>query len=334
MSDVLSQQEIDELLRALNSGEVDVEGIQEQTQEKKVRVYDFRRPNKFAKDQLRTMQIIYENFCRLMSSYLSGTLRAYCQANVVSVEPLTYYEFNNSLPDPVMLGIVGFKPLEGSIMVTMSPSIAFAIVDKLLGGPGETMDKVRDFTEIEISLIGKILKELLKMMSDAWANVLKANFFLERVETNAQFAQIISPNETIALITLNILIGDIEGMMNICIPHIVIEPIINQLSTKFWFSSKTAASHDTNNAKSSVVTRRIANTQLTLKAILGQTCITVRDFIELQPGDIIKLNRKMNEDAEVFVENIKKFDGIIGTQDNNLAVQITGIERGELNDNE
>lgn len=326
MSDVLSQQEIDELLKALSSGELNINQIKEEAEEKKVRVYDFRRPNKFAKDQLRTLQIIYENFSRLMSSYLSGMLRTYCQVDVVSVEPQTYYEFINSLPDPVMLAIIDFKPLKGSMIMEFSPEIVYTIIDRLLGGPGKTTDKVRDFTEIEITLTERLVRHLTGLMSESWANVLKADFKINTIETNAQFAQIISPNETIAIITMNALVGDAEGIINLCIPYIVIEPILPKLSTKFWFSGKM--DEEDRDVQTEKIAKSIENTYINVRAVLGRTTITVRDFLGLQPGDVIKLDRKVEEDIAIVIENVQKFSGVVGIKNNRMAVQITS-KQGE-----
>ncbi len=329
MAEILSQKEIDELLSALNSGEVDVLEIQDQAEENKIKEYDFKRPNKFAKDQLRTLQIIYESFARMMSSYLSGVLRTYCQAEVVSVEPLTYYEFNNSLPDPVILNIITFNPLKGSIMLAISPDMAFSMIDKMLGGPGTSINKVRNFTEIELVLIERIVKNLLRFMSDAWKNVVDAEFRLDKIETNAQFAQIMSPNEPIAIVTLNVQIGESDGMVNVCIPHIVIEPISHQLTTKYWFKSQVSE-ETKNEEKAKVLSEQLKYAKVNLRAILGETSITVDDFANLQEGDVIRLDRKANEDIDIMIENLRKFKGIVGLQNNNLAIQITTIEERGL----
>jgi flagellar motor switch protein FliM len=325
VADILSQQEIDDLLNALVAGEVNVDEIQETTQEKKVSVYDFRRPKKFAKDQMRTLQIIYENFARLAASYFSGILRTYCQIDVISVEPQTYHEFINSLPDPAVMGIIEFRPLKGSIVLEFSPSIVYAIIDRMLGGIGTAPEKIRDFTEIEIVLIERIIRQLIPIMNDSWANVLETDFVLEHIETNAQFAQIVSPNETIAIVTLDAHIGDVEGMINVCIPHMVIEPIIKQLTTKYWFSAKLA--DEVTQEHSNLLTHQLKTTELELRAILGNTYITVEDFIGLQKGDVIRLDKKVDEDAVIYVENVKKFYGAVGLKNNNLAIQITDIER-------
>jgi len=327
MPDVLSQKEIDSLLNAWTSGEIDVSEIQETPKDKKVRSYDFRRPHKFSKDQLRTLQMIHENFSRAMSSYLSGILRIYCDAEVAVVEPQTYHEFTNSLPEIVVLGVVDFNPLKkNSVIIEFPPDISYSIVDRLLGGSGGAINNTRNLTEIEIALIERIIKHLLVIMGDSWANVLKAEFKLVRTETSAQFVQIVSPNETMAIITLNVHIGDVDGIINVCIPHLVLEPIIENLSTKYWYSSRM--SDDANSKNADLITKQIEYAGLEVKAVLGGTHITVKDFLHLQQGDVIRLDNKVNQDIALFIGDIKKFRGNVGTKARNLAVQITGIEKG------
>jgi len=327
VSDILSQREIDDLLNAFISGEVSISDIQEQTQEKKISVYDFRRPKKFAKDQLRTLQVIHENMARLLGSYFSGVLRVYCQVELVSVEPQTYSEFINSLPDPVVMSIIEFKPLKGSIILEISTNVVYAIIDRMLGGIGLAPEKVRNFTEIEIVLIERIVRQILQIMNNSWSNIIDADFKLEQIETNAQFAQLASPNETIAIITLDAHIGDVQGMMNICIPYLVIEPIINQLSSRYWFSEQYADENDRKLAD--VLASQIETTELELKAVLGKTEINVKDLLELQVGDVINLGKKVDEDISVYVGEMEKFTGVVGLKDRNLAVQITSLcERG------
>lgn len=327
MTEILSQNEIDELLNALNSGEFNVTEIQSDIEEKKVKLYDFRRPNKFAKDQLRTMQVIYENYSRLMASYLSGILRSFCQVEVISVEPQTYYEFINSLPDPVVLGILNFRTLSGSTIMEVSPDIAFSIIDKLLGGSGRLIHNKRDFTDIEISLVQKIINQMVSLMDEPWANIIHTEFKLDRIETNPQFAQIISPNETIAIITMNISIGEVEGIINICIPHMVIEPILGQLSTKYWFSS--GVEKDGDKDQSILLVKRIEDTYVDLRAVLGIAEITVREFIGLQTGDVITLQNQVKEEISLVVGEQEKFSGIMGTKSNRYAVQVTKRKGGK-----
>lgn len=207
MGDVLSQSEIDNLLNALSSGELDVDEIKENS-EQTVKDYDFARPSKFSKEHLRTLEIIFEHYGRLLTTNLPVYLRKSVQVEVMNSEAVTYSEFTNALSNPVLLGIVNFAPLHGNIIVEMASGLGYAIVDRMLGGRGDSLDKTREFSEIELLIIERILVICINLLQEPWQNVLDISPHLERIETNSQYAQIISPSEVIAIITMNIKIGD------------------------------------------------------------------------------------------------------------------------------
>ena len=322
MSEVLSQNEIDALLSALNSGEISVSEIKEDKEERRVREYNFKIPNKFAREHTRTLQIMHENFSRLLQTYLQGYLRALVQIEVISVDQLTYNEFSNSMPNPSVLGIIDFAPLTGSIIMQVAPSISFAMIERVLGGIGHAFERARGFTDIEITLIEKIMNQIIGFFKDPWKNVIDLKPKLKRIETNPQFVQIMSPNETVALITLNTKIGNIEGMFHICIPHLVIEPIIPKLSTKYWYSG---LNKEVTTSDLKTIERRIHTTVLPIKAVLGKTDITVRDFLGLQLGDVIPLNKAINEDLDIYVGNRLKFSGKPGLKKNKVAIKVANV---------
>jgi len=326
VGDILSQNEIDELLKALNTGEIDVQQMQTTTQEKKVKVHDFRKPSKFAKDHLKTLHIIHENYARLVTNFLSGYLRTLVQVDFMTVEPLPYSDFSNSISNPAMMAIVDFTPLSGSIILEMAPSIAYALVDRILGGRGALIEKIRGFTEIELAIIERVIIQILNLLREPWENVISIRPRLERIETNAQFAQIVSPNEIVALITLSARVGDVEGMINICIPHMVVEPIISKLSTRLWF--KMVEKETTNEVKETIE-NKIQNTRVPVRALLGRTTITVNDFLDLQIGDVISLDTSVNGDLEVLVGDLMKFYAKPGVKKNRLSVKITEVVRRE-----
>ncbi|MGI6778765.1 MAG: flagellar motor switch protein FliM [Acetivibrionales bacterium] len=326
MGDILSQNEIDELLNALNTGEIDVQQIQSSNREKKIRIHDFRRPSKFAKDHLKTLNIIHDNYARLVTNFLTGYLRTLVQVDVVSVETLAYSDFGNSISNPAVLGIVDFNPLSGSIIYEIAPLIAYALIDRILGGKGNTMEKIREFTEIELAIIERIITQVLNLMREPWGNVISIRPRLERIETNPQFAQIISPNEMVALITLNARVGEVEGLINICIPHMVVEPIVSKLSTKFWFAS--TEKEVTEETKRSIE-NRIEKTRVLVRAILGQASITVGDFLELQQGDVIPLDTNVNGDLDVMVGELIKFRAKPGVRKNKVSLKIVEIIKRE-----
>lgn len=222
MGEVLSQNEIDSLLKALSSGELDADEIKDKD-EKQVKNYDFARPAKFSKEHLRTLEIIFEHYGRLLSTNLPVYLRKNVQVEVMSSEAVTYSEFSNALSNPVLLGIVNFTPLNGNIIVEIAENVGYTIVDRMLGGAGAPLDKTREFSEIELLLIERIYNVCVNLLVEPWENVCELTPRLERIETNSQFAQIISPTEMIALITLNIKIGEVEGLINICLPYLTLE---------------------------------------------------------------------------------------------------------------
>lgn len=326
MGDILSQYEIDELLKALNTGEIDVQQMQTTTQEKKIRSHDFRRPSKFAKDHLKTLNIIYDNYARMVTNFLTGYLRTLVQVDVISVESLAYIDFSNSIANPVIFAVVDFSPLSGSIIFEIEPVIAFALVDRILGGKGYSMEKVRDFTEIELAIIERIIIQVLNLMRESWENVVSIKPRLERIETNVQFAQIIAPNEMVALITLRARVGGIEGIINICIPHMVVEPIASKLSTRFWFS---AIEKETTKEIKQAIENKIQYTVVPVRAVLGKTLITVSDFLELQLGDVLPLDKSVSGDIEVLVGELTKFCAKPGVRKNRIALKITEVIKRE-----
>ena len=325
MSDVLSQSEIDNLLQALVSGDLDVNKMQNED-EKQVRDYDFSRPTKFSKEHLRTLEIIFEHYGRLISTNLPVFLRKNVQVMVSSSETVTFSEFTNSLANPVVLGIVNFAPLNGMIIMDLAINLAYAMLDRMLGGYGEPLEKSRDFSEIELVIIQKILVMMVQLLREPWRNVLEINPVLNRVETNPQFAQVIAPNDMIAIVTLNLKIGDVEGYMNVCLPFITLEDVMDKLNTKYWFSTMQE-NHDENYEM--YIEAMIKKTQVPIKAILGTSQITVADFVTLQVGDCIRLDTKVDSDMDVYVGNLKKFTALPGTSKDSYAVRVTSVLREE-----
>jgi flagellar motor switch protein FliM len=326
MGDVLSQAEIDNLLQAISKGEIDTDDLKEDAG-KNVKEYDFKRPAKFSKEHLRTLEIIFEHYGRLLSTNYPVYLRKNVQVSVVNSEALTFSEFTNSLSNPVILGIVNFLPLNGNIMVELSATIGFAMIDRLLGGQGDPLEKNREFSEIELSLVEKMMSISISLMREPWRNVVEnLNPVLERVETNPQFAQIIAPTEMIAIVTLNIKIGEVEGLMNVCLPYFTLESIMDKLNTKFWFSTMQDTSDESYTAHMEDLIKHV---QIPIMAILGESSITVTDFVNLQVGDIIRLDSRVAQDMDVYVGNIKKFKALPGSTKDSYAVRVTEVIREE-----
>ncbi len=325
MGEVLSQNEIDSLLQALSSGELDVEEMKENG-EKQVKNYDFARPAKFSKEHLRTLEIIFEHYGRLLSTNLPVYLRKNIQVEVMNSEAVTYSEFSNALSNPVILGIVNFAPLRGNIILELASNLGYAMVDRMLGGTGVPLEKSRDFSEIELLIIERIINVCTNLLREPWQNVVEIHPRLERIETNSQFAQIISPSEMIAIITINVKMGDVEGMMNICLPYLTLEDTMDKLNTKYWYSAMQSTDED---EYAEAIEALISRAPVPMKAVLGTSRISVNDFINLQAGDIIRLDRKVDEELNVYVGNIRKFTALPGAAGDEYAVRITSIVREE-----
>ncbi len=325
MGEVLSQSEIDSLLAALSTGELDTDKITQQ-EDKQVKNYDFARPAKFSKEHLRTLEFIYEHYGRLLSTTLPVYLRKHVQVSVVSSETVVFSEFSNALINPVILGVVNFHPLPGSIIIDLASNLGFAMIDRMLGGQGVPLKKGRDFSEIELTIIDKIVTICMQLMKEPWRNVVEIEPFLEKVETNPQFAQIISPTDMIAIVTLNIKIGEVEGLMNICLPYFTLENVMDKLNTKFWFSTIKDSSEEDYEQYVEMMIRKV---NVPLKVQLGANTITVSDFTNLQCGDIIRLDTKTDSELSVYVGNIKKFTALPGTSDDKYAVRVTSVIREE-----
>ncbi len=330
MSDVLSQNEIDDLLAALSTGEVNVKEIEDESSEKKVRKYDFTRPDKFAKDQLRTLEIIHENFSRLMNNFLSGYLRTFVEVEVLSVQSLIYNEFSNSISNPCILGIVDFAPLDGQIIIDVATDMAYTMIERILGGSGIQQGKKehRSLTEIELTLLKNILVKFINLLKEPWGNIIEIKPKLERIETNSQFAQIVSPSESIALITLSLKIGETEGMVNICIPHVVIEPILASLSSRLWFS--TSGKKEISEVEKKALEKNISKSKVSINAVIGRSVITVGELLTLRPGDVVILDKLVEDPFELYVGNELKFYGKPGIKNKKIALRITDtVSEGE-----
>ena len=325
MGDVLSQNEIDNLLQALSSGELDAEEIKD-SDEKQIKNYDFARPAKFSKEHLRTLEIIFEHYGRLLSTNLPVYLRKAIQVEVMNSEAVSYSDFSNALSNPVLLGIINFAPLKGNIILEIASNLGYAMVDRMLGGEGEPLEKTREFSEIELLIIERILTVCVNLLHEPWENVVDIHPRLERIETNSQFAQIISPSEMIAIVTINIKIGDVEGLMNVCLPYLTLEDIMDKLNTKYWYS--TMQDKDEQQYVDAIETL-ISKAPIPMKAVLGNSTISVSDFSGLQVGDIIRLDTKVNQELDVFVGNIKKFTALPGSSGDKYAVRITSVIREE-----
>ncbi|MCB1324137.1 MAG: flagellar motor switch protein FliM [Spirochaetales bacterium] len=320
MTEILSQDEIDALLSAISSGEVDPDDYSAVGEQKKVKIYDFRRPDKFSKDQIRTLQMMHETFARLTTTALSAQLRALVSVHVGSVDQLTYEEFIRSIPNPTTLAVINMDPLRGSAVLEIDPSITFTIIDRLFGGLGEPTKITRELSDIELSVMEGIIVRILGNLREAWSTVIDLRPRLGAIETNPQFAQIVPPNDMVVLITLETKVGDVEGMTNLCIPYITIEPIISKLSAQYWYSSIRRGGADENRP---IIQERLDQVLIELRADVGDVELPLQQILNLTPGDVVKLGQThIKSDMTVTVGDRKKFKCRPGRIGGRLAVQI------------
>lgn len=330
MAEVLSQQQIDELLGSLQSGNTDIKEIEEQTTAQKIKDYDFLSPKKFTREQIRFLQNIFEGFARLLSLYLSGQLRISCQAEVLQVEEEEYREFGNALNDSVLVSVMGLHSEEYNIedkqiLIEMSRPISFSILDKLLGGNGSGYLINRDYTEIELSLLDYLFKQISGLLKDAWNNYFDVSFSMDSIETNSQMIQMIQPDESVAIVVLEIVLNDLKGNLNVCLPASSLEEIFKGFDSKYVKVNKRDDPKVEKRRKDNIL-GQLKDTPLTVAAVLGETQVTLRELLELQPGDIIPLNTEVVPGSiTVNVEKLHWFKGTMGTKKKNYAIKIDKV---------
>lgn len=236
--EVLSQSEIDALLAALSAGEMSAEELKKEEEGRRVKTYDFRRALRFSKDQIRSLTRIHENFARLLTTFFSAQLRTYVQISVASADQIPYEEFVRSIPKMTIINVFEVPPLDGHVLLEVNPNIAYAMLDRVMGGRGASMDKVEHLTEIETRIMSSLFDKAFAHWRDAWESVAEVDPLFVDFEVNPQFLRMIAPNDTVVVISLNTQIGEARGMMNVCIPHVVLEPIMPRLSVHYWMQAQ------------------------------------------------------------------------------------------------
>ena len=322
MGDKLSQSEIDLLLSSFMSGDTNSIDSDAEIEKREAKFYDFARPSKINKEQLRSLHGIHDSYSRLLSSFLTGYLRTTVNIEVASAEQVTYSEFNSLLVNPVILCFFQPTPLKGTVVLEISSAIGYAIIDRILGGPGSEVKISRDFSDIEKILLEKVTHQMLSFVTEAWDSTEKIKPLFEKIETNSQFAQIIPPSEMTALITLSIKIGTVEGLMNFCIPHSVLEPILEKLNTRFKFNMDVQLEEEVFSDK---IEKNIETTRIPIRANVGKAYINVSDFVHLQVGDIIPLDSFVSSDMNIMVGDMLKYKAKPGISRGKNAVQITSL---------
>lgn len=323
MTEILSQDEIDQLLTAISSGEPEAEETTRSAKEQRrnIRIWDFRRPDKFSKEQVRTISIMHETFARLTTTSLSAQLRSMVNVHVASVDQLTYEEFLRSIPSPTSLALINMDPLKGSAILEVDPAITFSIIDRLFGGTGGGTKLTRELTDIEKAVMESIIVRILGNLREAWNQVLDLRPRLGNIETNPQFVQIVPPTEMVLLVTLEIKIEDVEGMMNFCIPYITIEPIISKLSAQYMYSTiRSGATTENLN----ILKERLDNIEVLISAEIGNLNLSMKDVLMLREGDLIRLQKtRVGDPLLLKIGNKVKFECQPGVVGKKVAVQVT-----------
>ncbi len=323
--DVLSQSEIDALLSAISTGEMSADDMKKEEETRKVKVYDFKRALRFSKDQIRSLTRIHENFARLLTTFFSAQLRTYVQITVASVDQIPFEEFVRSIPNMTLINVFEVPPLDGNILMEINPNIAYSMLDRLMGGTGASHSNVDNLTEIETKIMTNLFERSFDNLREAWENIVEIDPMLIELEVNPQFLQMISPNETVVVISLNTIIGETTGMINICLPHVVLEPIVPNLSVRYWMQANTK---ELSPGQSKMLETRVKQSELPVIAELGSTQISVEDFLTMHLGDVIQLDQKIADPLTLKVGTLPKFTVQPGKLNKKMAVQIIDPLKG------
>ena len=329
--EVLSQSEIDALLSALSTGEMNADELKKEESEKRVKVYDFKRALRFSKDQIRGLTRIHENFARLLTTFFSAQLRSFVQINVASADQIPYEEFIRSIPKMTILNVFEVPPLEGRIIMEVNPNIAYAMMDRLMGGKGTSVNNIDNLTEIETKIMSTMFEKICDYLQEAWANITDVDPNLSEFEINPQFLQMVSPNETVVVISLNTTVAETSGMINICIPHIVLEPIIPKLSMQYWMQ---AEKKDREPIELEKLEQNIHHAEVPVTVELGKSIISIQDLLTLDIGDVIELNQSIENPLLIKIGEVPKFVGQPGKLNKKLAIQVLDTLEGGDDDHE
>jgi len=346
MSDILSQEEVDALLSAVGSGggggapsgngggslgggqPVPAGDLAQgfAAGNKNVALYDFKRPDRVAKDQMRTLRNLHEGFARLLSTTLTSHLRTLVEINMVSVDQLTYQEVIMSISSPSCIYIFQMEPLEGSALFEINPSLIFIMLDRLFGGRGRAVDANRELTDIERTVITKIIERALSDLKEVWENVGIFSPKIENYETNPQFVQVAPPGDIVILISLEVRMKNGSGLMSLCFPFLLLESIIDKLSGESWISAQRTTTQETRRQ----VEKELSTTKAHVTARIGETRLTVRDFLQMEQGDVLVLDKPVESDLVVYVGEQPKFLGKPGVVGRKKSVQISSIIEREV----
>jgi flagellar motor switch protein FliM len=325
---VLNQEDIDALLTAVGDGKVEGSSAPVQmfasslreNEKIEIKDYDFKRPERISKEQIRTLQTMHETFARNFGASASGFLRTIIEVRVAHVTQMSYAEFAGNLQVPTSYNLVKAPPLSGAFCLEMSPLAVYPIIDRMLGGSGKDLFiPQRPVTLIEQRLIQKILNRAMQVLTEAWSTVTPLTFELHEMESNPQLMQIVPPNETVVGVMFEVRLGNRAGSMSLCIPYNTIEPIVDRLSAQTW---AIPAQTDESDKFGQRLTRELGGARMQLEATLAETSMTVADLMELEPGDVIMTGRGRDQPVVLSVEGRPKFFASIGQHRGARALRV------------
>ncbi|MBQ9382728.1 MAG: flagellar motor switch protein FliM [Ruminiclostridium sp.] len=329
MAETLTQEQIDALLSSAMSGEV-----VESSKEADVKEYDFRAPKKFTKERIKILDSIFDNYARLLSSYLTGLLRLYCKVSLASIEEQRYFEFNNALPDYVMMGTLDLGIHDDDIgtvtsIVQLSNSLTYILIDRLLGGRGEYKDADRDFTEIEVSIIDKIINNMAALMREPWEPYVEVNPSVVNIETNSRVYSAVDYDDTMILVALEATVNDTKTIITICLPVLSLDELMQKYVSKSVRNTRRFDASREQERRDNIM-RALNDTSLNIVAELGKTSLDVVDVLNLQIDDIIPLDLSIESNVKLKIGNRIWFDGKLGSYNQNKAVKIENVFRSEV----
>ena len=331
MADALTQEQIDAMLNSAKSGE-SIELVSELTGE--IKDYDFRAPKKLTKERMKILDSIFDNYARSLSSYLTGLLRLYCKVSLVSIEEQKYFEFNNALPDYVMMGIVNLIINDEDVedvtaIVQLSNSITYIMIDRLLGGKGEYTDSDRDFTEIEVSVMDSIIKSMANMFQEPWESYVDLTPKLNKIETNSRVISNVGYEDTMIIAVLDVNIGEIKTIISVCIPALELDGVMQKYTTFNVRGSKKSDTAREEERKESIKAT-LSQSLLNVTAVLGETNLDMLDVMNLQMGDIIPLGKSIDGNIVLNIGGNTWFDGKLGVFNSKKAIKIENVLRNEF----
>ncbi|AOO64179.1 flagellar motor switch protein FliM [Sulfurospirillum halorespirans] len=323
MADILSQEEIDALLEVVEEEGDTLSSEVEASDTRQVILYDFKRPNRVSKEQLRAVKGIHDKMARNLASQISSIMRSIVEIQLHSVDQMTYGEFLMSLPSPTSFNVFSIKPLDGNCIIEINPSIAFPMIDRLLGGLGESYESTRELTDIELNLLDAILRIIMQRLKEGWAPITDMYPTVETKESSPNVVQIVSQNEIVIMVVMEIIIGNSSGMINLCYPVIYLEPILSRLANRDIMLGETSAKKSRNKELNTLISRA----EVFIESIIGQSELSVGELLELKKGDIIRLDRAADDKAIVMIDKKELFLAEIGLHRFRKSIKIESLVR-------